>query len=77
MKAGMKVIEKQQVGVRGASPKESRWVWLCEESLPGQGCREWATYVSTSPDAAETEHGHYFVNYSNAVQDYQIRLNSI
>lgn len=69
MKAGMKVIEKQQVG--------DRWVWLCEESLPGQGCREWATYVSTSLNAVETEHGHYFVNYSNAVQDYQTRLNSI
>lgn len=69
MKPGMRVIRKQQV--------KDRWVWLCEESLPGQGCREWATYVSMSPDAACTEYGHYFVSKSNAVQDYQARLDSI
>jgi hypothetical protein len=66
MKPGMRVIEKQQVG--------DRWVWLTEESLPGQGCREWATYVSISPDETQTEHGHYFVNYNNAVIDFNNRV---
>ena len=66
MKLGMTAIKKQQVG--------SRWVWLCEESLPGQGCREWATYVSISPDEVATEHGHYFVRYSNAVADFEARV---
>lgn len=66
MKAGMKVIQKQQVG--------DRWLWLCEESLPGQGCREWATYVSVSPDETQTEYGHYFVNRSNASADFQDRV---
>jgi len=69
MKLGMTVLKKQQV--------KDRWVWLCEELLPGQGCREWATYISVLPDETRTEYGHYFVNKSNAVQDYQTRLNSI
>lgn len=67
MKPGMTVIRKQQV--------KDRWVWLCEESLPGQGCREWATYVSISPLETHTEHGHYFVRYSNAVADFNARVN--
>ena len=62
----MTVIAKQQAG--------DRWVWLCEESLPQQGCREWATYVSTSSDETQTEHGHYFVKYSNAVADFNARV---
>jgi hypothetical protein len=66
MKPGMRVIKKQQVS--------DRWIWLCEESLPGQGCREWATYVSVSPDEQETEHGHYFVNQRNAIADFQVRV---
>jgi hypothetical protein len=65
MKPGMKIVQRRQV--------KDRWVWLCEE----QGCREWATYVSVSPDAACTEYGHYFVTESSAIQDYQARLNSI
>lgn len=66
MKPGMKVIKNVQVN--------NRWVWLCEESLAGQGCREWATYVSASPNDTQTEHGHYFVNYSNAVTDFDARV---
>lgn len=67
MKPGMTVIEKRKVG--------AHWVWLCEESLPGQGCREWATYMSTSPDEVAPEYGHYFVRYSNAVTDFNERVN--
>jgi len=66
MKPGMTVIEKRQVG--------DHWLWLTEESLPGQGCREWATYVSILPDETQTEHGHYFVNYNNAVTDFKARV---
>lgn len=66
MKAGMKTITKQLAG--------DRWIWLCEESLPGQGCREWATYVSVSADETQTEHGHYFVNQRNALADFQARV---
>lgn len=66
MKPGMKTIAKQQVS--------DRWIWLCEESLPGQGCREWATYVSFSPDETQTEFGHYFVNRNNAIADFTARV---
>jgi len=66
MKPGMKVIKS----VEG----NNRWVWLCEESLTGQGCREWATYVSASPNDTQTENGHYFVNYSNAEADFNSRV---
>ena len=63
MKPGMKVIEKQQVG--------DRIVWLASND------REWATYVSISPNASETEHGHYFTNSEEAIADFWNRVTEV
>ena len=46
------------------------WIWLCEEE---QG-KEWATYISTSPDESQTEHGRYFSNGTYAMTDFDARL---
>lgn len=60
MKPGMTLIKKQTAG--------DRTVWLAKNNS------EWATYTSTSADASNTEHGHYFTDSSEAIADFWNRV---
>lgn len=60
MKLGMTIHKKCCVG--------DHWIWLCKQE------HEWATYILTSPDESETEHGHYFSNRTNAIADFDARI---
>jgi hypothetical protein len=60
MKPGMNSFKKTQV--------HHFWIWLCTDS------HEWATYISTCPSETSTEQGHYFLNYSAAVADFNKRV---